>query len=93
MPPVFDDPVAEPRGAAGGRTIIISSVRRDHLSIAASAAPIAPSFAPNRIPHSAKKKLRRRPAAAQRRPRRQRVALLTDVAGSARPSRTRIRRE
>ncbi len=40
MPRVGDDPVAEPRGAAGGRSSnIIISVRREHR---------APSFAPNR---------------------------------------------
>jgi hypothetical protein len=34
MPPVFDHPVAEPRGAAGGRSsnIIIISVRRERPS-------------------------------------------------------------
>ena len=58
-------------------------------------APERPSSIVRPEPDSAKTKLRRRPAAAQRHPRRQRVgpiarvALLTDVAGSARPARAR----
>jgi hypothetical protein len=63
-----DDPVAEPRCAAGGRSSnIIISVRPERPSSIVRPQPDSAKT------ESAKKKLRRRPAAAPRRPRRKRV--------------------
>ena len=77
MPRVFDEPVAEPRGAAGGRSITSSSAPNAR----------AAASAPKRIPHFAKTKGRRRPAAAAPPRRPERVAPLTDAAIAAAPNR------